>query len=296
MYEQRLHVAFDKMDRSAQKLAEKIDDLTRGANRNNLVIMCGEQHAELAHQFYETRLMHHMHQRMPLSYYFSEMPTVYQDELTGLYRPHEDDVCNAIALAEGMDYDLGSTISMSSALGKNIPVHCMDMPDEQDDDEQSFVDVLSKQVMNAPHIKNLVDMRAAKRVCYGKKVDSAGVVGLTRRDLFMTNQIHTVMRGNQNGPAMSMNGSAHLVDLDRRTLANFLLETGKTLVMVNFYIDQEEECTQRFLRNISSNKRNNLVAQFCVNLPHKDEAESIEGEVAIWNEMAVANNVSLGPK
>ena len=118
MHREKITVAFHEMDKTAKHVAQTIDDLTQDIDRNNLVILCGENHAQDSHQFFQTQLMRHLHDRDMVSVLCAERKG---SDLLSM------GVTNPAIIKKITGLNLTLNMQILSAVEWGIPVHFMDV-------------------------------------------------------------------------------------------------------------------------------------------------------------------------
>ena len=293
MHTEKITVAYHEMDKVAEQVAESIAHATRDIDRSNLVILCGESHVQKSHQFFQARLMQHLHARGLVGAFCDEVQTSVPVD-------HVDNIDMFQDLTK-IDFMHAAVVMQAKMLG--LPVHYMDMPEHQE--EKMCVGGLPEAMRESPCVKRLVQKHYITEhfVQSSEPVYEDEPDGLLRRNVYMAETISRLDRQSDGKAVLACGGRQHMRETGACpiTLSRMLLANGKDVVMVNQFKSSlwNNHFRKHEMPTLQPDERNRLHAMFNVNLPKLANgfghgfgtSENTELVQDKWRQMEEANNL-----
>lgn len=238
----RYRIDISQIATTAKNTAKHIAALVRGQkiNPDNLVVLIGEYHTQLSHQYFEKKFVQNLHGDMGLSHLFVEGNIAQQEEVTKAetLRPH-DRTWSAMMHKDSI-HSFVHNVPMHYAFQKKIPVHLIDAEDEYDDEEEdyyvgnvlppSFEEKYRKHKMVSAMIRKNKGQLFRENMVHHVSSNE----GVMKRDLFMMDRIMDIT-AEKPGLSMAVVGEFHIANIeapDQNTLSEMLHANGKDVVNI----------------------------------------------------------------
>lgn len=209
-------------------------------NPANTVVMVGEFHTQLAHQYFEKKLLQNLHRELTVQTLFVEGIVSLQKEVDQCAaRNTYQTMVHGVTQKNSM-HKMVSNIPMQYAFGQKIDTRLIDPKDEYDDEEEDYFigDVLSEDLYDKYRKNKAVSkmLRKHKPDLFQKNLfhHISSATGILKRDLFMMDNIVN-MTADKKGLSMAIVGEYHVTNVRhplQPSLAEMLHANGKDIVAV----------------------------------------------------------------
>lgn len=290
------HISFNQIDVAAKEMAETIGNLAKERDPNNLVIMCGEYHETLAHHFYGMQLVKYLKRSKLITDYCAEFSTYDQVRLDVRNKKDKMTLGNLFTTASQLAYILRysdrAMLPVAYARARNLPVHFIDMPFRIAKDGEGRVFPFDNKSGMKFEQHQVIKKMVARNVPFEQGFSQTSAHGKTCRDLYMAEQINALQEDSARGTLYTQIGAAHLVDGRRKTLANYLLETGKDIIMVGMQGSKSRVDYTHMLQHVTNSGQGSLLGFFKLSLPANTAAQKRASLEENWGDLLRANNIS----
>lgn len=235
---------------AAARTADYIADLVadKRVDPDNLIVMLGENHHEITHQYFQLSLMQKLHQTTGIARLFVE--DWKQDQARYDREAKRNSYYKTLhgMLVDKSTHAKSYALSTHFAYQKNIPVHAVDMHYYYSLEEKALY---TRRVLPQSFRTKYSDHKKIAALCRkhpdlfeaGEPCKLISEEGLLRRNLFMMDNMLDCC-AQQKGVSVGTNGSLHLLDYywpKRTTLSDLLYANKKDIVNVVLLVTEKDE-------------------------------------------------------